>query len=124
MTSLLSQVTPLTKGLLWLSKEEVTTEMPYYKDVDYLLNGLLTATLKSSAASSGGHVLLNENFGQPFYVLVSNAFSEKEIVSFFELFKSQLNEESNILLIDETEAFAKVQKIAPKEIKSKINLIS
>lgn len=123
MTSLLSQVTPLTKGLLWLSGGEVSLEMPYYKDVDYLLNGLLTATLKASAAE-GGHVLLSENFGQPFYVLVANNYSEKEISSFFELIKTELNEESNILLIDEIEAFAKIQKIAPTEVKSKINLIS
>jgi hypothetical protein len=123
MTSLLSQVTPLTRGLLWLSSGEVSLETPYYKDVDYLLNGLLTATLKASTAD-GGHVLLSENFGQPFYVLVANNFSEKEIASFFELIKTQLNEESNVLLIDEMDAFAKVQKLAPKEVKSKINLIS
>lgn len=123
MTSLLSQVTPLTKGLLWLSSGEVSNEKPFYKDVDYLLNGLLTATLKASTAG-GGHVLLSENFGQPFYVLVSNSYSEKEIASFFELVKTQLNEESNILLIDEMNEFAKVQKIAPKDIKSKINLVS
>ncbi len=123
MTSLLSQVTPLTKGLLWLSSGEVSLETPYYKDVDYLLNGLLTATLKASGAD-GGHVLLSENFGHPFYVLVAKDFSEKEIASFFELIKSQLNEESNILLIDEMEAFAKVQQIAPKGVKSKINIVS
>ena len=123
MTSLLSHVTPLTKGLVWLSSGDVSVEKSYYKEVDYLLNGLLTATLKSSAAN-GGHVLLSENFGQPFYVLVSNNFSEKEIASFFELIKSQVHEESNILLIDEIEAFGKVQKISPKEVKSKINLIS
>ena len=123
MTSLLSQVTPLTKGLLWLTSGEFSLETNFYKDVDYLLNGLLTATLKASDAN-GGHVLLSENFGQPFYVLVANSFSEKEITSFFELIKSQLNEESNVLLIDEMEAFAKVQKLAPNEVKSKINLIS
>jgi len=123
MTSLLSQVTPLTKGLLWLTSGVISSENSFYKDVDYLLNGLLTATLKSSSAE-GGHVLLSDNFGNPFYVLVSNTFSEKEIGSFFELIKTQLNDESNILLVDEAQAFAKIQKVAPKEFKSKINLIS
>lgn len=123
MTSLLAQVTPLTKGLLWLTSGEISSTSPYYKDIDYLLNGLLTATLQSSSAE-GGHVLLSENFGNQFYVLVSNAFSEKEINSFFELVKTLLNDESNILLVDEAQAFGKIQNTAPKEVKSKINLIS
>lgn len=122
MTNILSQVTPLTKGLLWITNSPISVEKPFYKDVDYLLNGLLTATLKTSEAS-GSHVLISENFGHTFYVIVGSEISDSEIKNYFELIKPQLAGESNILFIDECMSFAKIQKLAPEEIKSKIQLI-
>lgn len=122
MINILSQVTPLTRGLLWITSGPVSVEKPFYKDVDYLLNGLLTATLKSSEAA-GGHVLISENFGQTFYVIVGSDISDSELKNYFELIKPQLGGESNLLLIDEAQSFAKIQKLAPEEIKAKIQLI-
>ena len=84
MTNILSQVTPLTKGLLWLTTTPVSVDKSFYKDVDYLLNGLLTATLKKSEAT-GSHVLITENFGQSFYVIVGNEASDAELKNYFEL---------------------------------------
>jgi hypothetical protein len=122
MTSLLSKITPLTKGLVWFAKEEINTESSHYREVDYLLNGLLTATLKNQSVH-GCHVLVSENFGENFYVLIGHTFSEKEIASYFDILKTQLRGESDLLLIDEINSFALIQKIAPDEIKSKIHVI-
>lgn len=121
MNNLLSQVTPLTKGLLWLTNTPVVPGKPFYKEVDYLLNGLLTATLKGSD-SSHGHVLVGENFGQTFYVYVGSTDTEKNIRSFFELLAPQMGQESNLVLIDEMSAFPQLQKIAPAEIRNKIQV--
>jgi hypothetical protein len=122
MTNILSQVTPLTKGLLWLTSSPVSVDKSFYKDVDYLLNGLLTATLKKSEAT-GSHVLITENFGQSFYVIVGNEATDGELKNYFELLKPVMKDDSNILLIDESGSFAKVQKLAPENIKSKIQVI-
>ncbi len=122
MTNILSQVTPLTKGLLWLTSSPVSVDKSFYKDVDYLLNGLLTATLKKSEAT-GPHVLITENFGQSFYVIVGNEATDGELKNYFELLKPVMKDDSNILLIDESGSFAKLQKLAPESIKSKIQVI-
>lgn len=122
MTNLLSQVTPLTKGLLWFTNGEITPEKAYYKDIDYLLNGLLTATLKSTA-SDGSHVLISENFGESFYVIVGHGVSEKALSNYFELIKPQMSEEKVLLVIDEANVLAGFKKIIPAEIQSKIQTI-
>lgn len=122
MTNILSQVTPLTKGLLWLTSSPVSVDKSFYKDVDYLLNGLLTATLKNSEAT-GSHVLITENFGQSFYVIVGNEASDTELKNYFELLKPLMKDDNNIILIDESGSFAKIQKLAPEGLRSKIQVI-
>ena len=62
MTDLLAQVTPLTKGILWFAANEIGVQQRFYKDIDYLLNGLLTAT-KNSSPDFKSLVLIGENFG-------------------------------------------------------------
>lgn len=121
-TSLLSQITPQTRGLLWFTSRPMSSELGHYKEVDYLLNGLLTSTLATSG-SKPCHVLVGENFGQLFYVITSDSMPETEIRSFFELIKPQMNEGTHLLLIDENQSFAKIQKIAPAELRSRIQVI-
>lgn len=122
MINILSQVTPLTRGLLWLTNGEIDKDKTFYKDVDYLLNGLLTATLRSSA-TNGAYVLVSENFGTPFYVIVGSTSHEKDIRNYFDLVRPQLSGENNLLLIDEENSFPLIQKLAPDDVKSKINVI-
>ncbi len=122
MINLLSQITPQTRGLLWFTNEALSADLRYYKDVDYLLNGLVTSTLSTSGSKSC-HVLVGENFGQLFYVIIGQALPEKEIRSFFELIKPQMNDGSHLLLIDENQSFAKIQKLAPVELRSRIQVI-
>jgi len=121
-TGLLSQVNPQTRGLLWFTAQPLSAELRYYKDVDYLLNGLVTSTLSTSGPKPC-HVLVGENFGQLFYVIIVQSLPEKEIRSFFELIKPQMNEGAHLLLIDEGQGFAKIQKLAPEELRSKIQVI-
>ncbi len=122
MINLLSQITPLTKGLLWLTNGEMSIEKKHYKEVDYLLNGLLTATLKNSHLNQNS-VILGENFGNTFFVFVGSSISENELRSYFELIKPHISGESDLLLIDELESFSKIQKIAPETIKTRIHVL-
>jgi hypothetical protein len=122
MINILPKVTPLTKGLLWFTNGEINRQKPFYKDVDYLLNGLLTATLNSTN-SKGPHVLVGENFGNQFFVIVGEIVEEKAIKNYFELIKPQLNGESDLLLIDECNSFSTIRSFAPEEIKSKIHIV-
>lgn len=120
MTDLLAQVTPLTKGIIWITSGEITTQNKFYKEIDYLLNGLLTATLTSTPSTA--HVLLSENFGNSFYVLAGN-IDEKSLKNYVELVKPQLSAENQVLLIDENDSFKNLKKAIPAEIQNKIQLI-
>ncbi len=121
MTDLLAQVTPLTKGIIWLTNGRVSAEKNFYKEIDYLLNGLLTATLASQPDLS--HVLVSENFGQSLYVFAGSNAEAKDIESFMELIKSQLEAENNLLLIDEKDSFKDLRKSIPIELQNKIQVI-
>ena len=120
MTDLLAQVTPLTKGIIWITSEEMGVQQRFYKEIDYLLNGLLTATLNSAPSTS--HVLLSENFGRNFYVFVGN-IEEKSLKNFLELVKPHLSDENKVLLIDDKDTFKNLKKFVPAGIQNKIQLI-
>ena len=120
MTDLLEQVTPLTKGIIWITNGEISSQAKFYKQIDYLLNGLLTATLNSSTPSS--HVLLGNNFGTNFYVLAGTV-DEKNLNNYFELLKLQLSDESRVLLIDEADVYKTLNKKLSHEIQNKIQVI-
>ena len=120
MTDLLEQVTPLTKGIIWITNGEISSQAKFYKQIDYLLNGLLTATLNSSTASS--HVLLGNNFGSNFYVLAGTV-DEKNLNNYFELLKLQLSDESRVLLIDVADVYKSLNKKLSHDIQNKIQVI-
>ena len=122
MTDLLTQVTPLTKGILWFTSNELSVQMSFYKDVDYLLNGLLTAT-RAASPDFKSHVLISENFGKNFYVLAGNNVSETDIRSFFDLISPQLEGESEFLVIDESSSFSKFEKLIPSALENKFRQI-
>lgn len=122
MTDLLAQVTPLTKGILWFTTGELNPQMSFYKDVDYLLNGLLTAT-RNSSPDCTSHVLISENFGKNFYVLAGNNVNETDIRSYFDLVATQLEGESEFLVIDESSSFTKFQKLIPQALENKFRQI-
>lgn len=122
MTDLLAQVTPLTKGILWFTTSELNIQKSFYKDIDYLLNGLLTAT-RNSSSDFKSHVLISENFGKSFYVLAGTSVADSEIRSYFDLVANQLEGESEFLVIDESAAFSKFEKLIPKALENKFRQI-
>lgn len=114
MTDLLGQVTPKTMGIIWATSGEISSQKPFYKDIDYLLNGLLTATLLSAPASA--HVLVSSNFGHDFLVLAGHEISSAQLDSFLKLVKPQLTGDQNLLLIEENGSFEKLRRSVPAEV--------
>ncbi len=119
MTSLIQKVTPLTRGLIWSCPREINSQLSNYKEIDYLVNGLLTASLIQNS-DHHSRVIVSENFGHTFYVLVGHEISDAEFSSYFNLIKNQLTGENHLLLVDENKLFNHIQKVAPSDLKSKI----
>ncbi|HXH76381.1 MAG TPA: hypothetical protein VNJ08_15525 [Bacteriovoracaceae bacterium] len=123
MNEILSKVTPHTRGLIWIHPQKPDAGSDVYKAVDYLLNGLLTATLESAPEVSS-HVMMTNNFHSPLHVFIVGKFVAKEYESYLTLLKKDLTSESTVLVIDEAEAFAALQSKTPKELRSHLHLYS
>lgn len=121
MSSLLNQVTPLTRGIIWLTENERDVQNPYYKEIDYLLDGLLTANL-NAARDVSSRVIVGNNFDKLFYVLVAKDILRSEIDSYLSLFQNDLVTENDILVIDEAKSFEKLKPLV-KSISSQIRLL-
>jgi hypothetical protein len=121
MTDLLAQVTPLTKGIIWLTAGVPSVEKKFYKEIDYLLNGLLTATIRANQQSS--NVLVGENFGRSFYVFSAPHPEVKDLINFLDLLRPQLADENNLFLIDETGSFQDLKQSIDQDVLNKIQPI-
>lgn len=106
MNDLIKIVTPLTRGIIWLAKDPGTSN-PHYAQIDYILDGLLTANLKSASEKSN-KVIVGQNFNQAIYVMILDDINSKEIQSYLSLFKN-LGPENDIIVIDELGALAKLR---------------
>lgn len=121
MSDILSSVTPLTRSIIWLTAE-LSPASVHYKALDYLLNGLLTASLNSHPDATS-RVILSSNFNLPFHVYVAKEILPMEYESFLKLLQKDLSAESTILVIDEIEASSPLAQRTPAEIQSKFQII-
>ncbi|MGE3608770.1 MAG: hypothetical protein AB7I27_04205 [Bacteriovoracaceae bacterium] len=122
MSDLLSLVTPHTVGIIWFPKSNINFQDTHYKDIDYLLNGLLTASFEKLRELTS-QVLVGKNFHHQIYVFYVNQLDSKELNSFFSLFEKNFKLESNILVLDDNNQFNELQKMSPKELISHYQLI-
>jgi hypothetical protein len=120
MNDLIKLVTPLTRGIIWLVKDGPALDNPHYSEIDYLLDGLLTANLKATNPDSN-KVIVGQNFNQLLYVLILRDFKSTEVQSYVALFKN-LNPENDIIVIDECDGFSKL-KSELKPISSNLKII-
>lgn len=121
MSDLKSFVTPLTTGIIWFTKDETDTTNPHYGEIDYLLDGLLTANLKVSEVVSS-RVIVGQNFDKPIYVMIVRDPKPTELDSFISLFKKDLGPENDVVVIDEWEGLEKVKKEL-KDISNNLKMI-
>jgi hypothetical protein len=122
MNDLIKQVTPLTLGIIWFVKDESDLSNPHYREIDYLLDGLLTANLKVSKIDSS-KVIVGQNFNKSLYVLILKEAKASEIQSYVSLFKKDLTAETDILVIDEWKGLPDLKKDF-KDISPNLRLLS
>lgn len=118
MSDLRKTVLPSTKSIIWLCPSEAPKAHPHFDDIDYLLDGLLTATFSQNEIRST--TVLGNNFNENFFVFVAPELASKELKSFIELMEKSLNEEDEILVIDDRNEMSGLQNLIPKEFRSRL----
>lgn len=108
MNELIDQVTPLTRGIIWITQNMADPANPHYAGIDYLLDGLLTANIQKVPQASS-RVIIGQNFNNPLYVLIVSEVKTNEVQSFLSLFASNLNSENSVLMIDELNLFPSIK---------------
>lgn len=120
MNEIIGLVTPNTRAIIWLPGEVIISESETYRQVDYLLDGLLTATLNTTAENSS-LLLLGNSFNSPLHVFIVRKTVDKEVQGFITLISKELTGENRILVIDEASKLREVLKNIPKDIQSKLH---
>ena len=115
MNDLIQEVTPLTKAIVWLRPETLSAQDTHYRSLDYLLDGLLTATLKDNANPSS--LLLGKNFNKKIYVFATMKDPKKsELESFFTLLEKDMGAEDRILIVDDVEGRENFLRLIPGKL--------
>jgi hypothetical protein len=123
MNELVKQVTPLTRAIIWLTKDESDTLNSHYKDIDYLIDGMLTANIKASSGKVSSRVIIGTSFSKTLIVMVVSEIKAPELQSFVSLIQKDLGPEQDIIMIDEIQSFEQI-KSELKAISNNIRLIS
>lgn len=115
MSDLIREVTPLTKGIVWLRPEELSSQAEHYKAIDYLLNGLLTATVKNNTNQTS--LLMGQNFNKKIFVFTTlKDIKKNELTSFLSLLEKDLGSEDRILIVDDVEGREAFLEHVPKKL--------
>lgn len=118
MSELRKAVIPTTKSIIWLCPKEAPKSHSHFDDIDYLLDGLLTATFSQVEIKST--TILGNNFKENFFVFVAPELASKELKSFFELMDKNLNDGDEILVIDDRNEIEGLGSLIPKAIKPRL----
>ncbi len=115
MNDLVREVSPLTRALVWLRPSELNSQWPHYKSIDYLLDGLLTASSRNKMDQST--LLVGENFNRKLYVFVTDkAPKRSELDSFMSLLAKDLKAEERILVVDDVNGRESFLKLVPEKL--------
>lgn len=122
MNDLVREVSPLTRAIVWLRPAIFTAQQTHYKPIDYLLDGLLTATLKNHLGEST--LLVGQSFNRELYVFVTEKAPKKnELESFFSLLEKGLRAEDRILIVDDVEGRESFLKLIPEKLLSHFHVL-
>jgi hypothetical protein len=118
MSEIRKTVHPSTKSLIWLCPKEAAKSHPHFEEIDYLLDGLLTATFFQTDMKAT--TILGNNFKENFFVFVSPEIDSKELKSFLELMEKNLNESDEILVVDDRNEMEELNPLIPKAFRSRL----
>lgn len=118
MSELRKTVKPQTKSIIWLSPKEAPKSHLHFSEIDYLLDGLLTATFSQKELKAT--TILGRNYRENFFVFVAPEIKSKELKSFIELMEKNLNEEDEILVVDDRNEIDGLSSQIPKAIRPRL----
>lgn len=121
MSDLIKEVTPLTRALIWLMPADISPTHPRYKEIDYLVDGLLTATLTHSSQNS--HLLMGKSFGRDFYVYCVSENSPKMMESYVAMMERELSGEDRILVVNDRTEGSELERSIPKSLHPRISYL-
>ncbi len=122
MNDLVREVSPLTRAIVWLRPAIFTAQHVHYKPIDYLLDGLLTATIKSKLDEST--LLVGENFNRKLYIFVTEKAPKRtELESFFSLLEKDIKSEDRILVVDDVDGRESFLKLVPEKLLSHFHVL-
>ena len=123
MSDLIQEVTPLTRAIVWIRPDDVSSKDKSYQAIDYLLDGLLTATLKENRASSS--LLVGNNFNRNLLVFSTLKEPKKnELDSFFSLLEKDLKGEDRILVVDDVDGREAFLRQVPQKLLSHFHVLN
>ena len=120
-SSIIDTISPEFCGILWLTNGPIGEELVYFKEIDYLLNGLLIQFF-FNANGSGHHpksFFIGESFGKSFsvgHIDISTEMPSEQIKSLLQFFE-QREEDNKVLILQENSdqtSLAKIQKFFPQ----------
>lgn len=122
MSDILSLVTPLTKGIIWHLDTTLDPSVNFYKEIDYILNGLLTSNLKVTSQASS-RLIIGNNFHHSIFVMIIQNINNREIESFLSLIKKELLAENDVIVINASK-FSNELKNELKEIEPSLRFLN
>jgi hypothetical protein len=115
MNEINREVSPLTRAIVWLRPSEVSPNDVHYKSIDYLLDGLLTASLKENKNDTA--LLVGRNFDRQIYVFATTKDPKKnELESFLTLLEKELISGDRILMVDDVEGRESFLRLIPQKL--------
>ena len=122
MNEILSKITPLTRSIIWLTDRSDKIQSVNYKAIDYLINGLLTAST-SSRPNIESRIFFSNNFGRPFLIYIGQDIKSRDFDSFQTLLQKEMTQESSVLVIDEMDIFHALLTHAAEDIRPRLQLL-
>ncbi len=123
MNDFLSLVSPETRAIIWIPKQENETQHPHYKTIDYLCDGILTASLPALNEKSS-LVIAARNFGSTLMIFVARTLVKKELESFLSLVKIEEFNAGDILLVDDGNLIAELEGMLTKTVTAKLKRVN
>lgn len=115
MSDLVSEVSPLTRAIVWLRPPEVSSSDIHYQSIDYLLDGLLTASLKENSKTSA--LLVGRNFDRNIFIFATTKDPKKnEFESFLSLLEKELATGDRVLVVDDVEGRESFLRLVPQKL--------
>lgn len=107
-TDILSQINHDCLGVVWVTEKPLQDRPEHFKEMDYLMDGVLTKFINSeSFASSQKNFFIGKSFGMPFYLVQLEANLQKlndEAKNLMQLSIKDQDERKKVVILNNSSA--------------------